>query len=451
MALEINNWKHWQHYTSGLSSPQNYIDWAYIYLIGASLQRRVWCPPSHKPCFANMYIILVGKPGIGKGLIIGEVSDCLKYWKLSDIPLDTSNVKSEVERVIKEEIQKGDLKAATENEFQGKSKGAEMAKPLLFPVAADATTYEALVQAVSESYRRVDFIKPDNTPGIYGHSSLCFSLQELASLMRKRTDDTVNYLLGLYDCPLDYEYITKTKGKDRVRRGCLNLLAGTTSSFMQSTFDEKLAGEGFTSRVFYIYANKNRKNQFFVPALSEEQKASKQVIVDHLLKLSKLYGQVHIDPETWQYLHQWWDKQETNQHLRSNKSMQLVPYYARKNIHVMKVAMAGHFGESIDMHIPLERFEWAIKFLEEEEKNMHFAITLEMDNVEARVAKRIITMLETGKRTYIDILLECMSMGKDKDIQAALEFLGVTGQVDTEQIPNELKGSNDTYYKLKGT
>src|ERR1039457_7010245 len=58
----MTNKEKWLSYTSGLSSPQNYIDWGYRYLIGASLQRRVWIgspygDPSeeYQPCFPNSY------------------------------------------------------------------------------------------------------------------------------------------------------------------------------------------------------------------------------------------------------------------------------------------------------------------------------------------------------------------------------------------------------------
>lgn len=443
------NWKHWQNYTDGLSSPQNYIDWSFLYLISASLQRRVWCPPDHMPCFSNMYVILVGRPGIGKGLVIGRVSECLRYWKMSDVQLDTSKFTKQEDKILAEAIQAGDIKAATDNEFQGKSKGAETVKPLLIPIAADATTYEALVQAVSESYRRINYVKPDNTPGIYGHSSICFSLQELGSLMRKRTDDTVNYMLGLYDCPLDYEYITKTKGKDRVRRGCLNLLAGTTPSFMQSTFDEKLAGEGFTSRTFYVFANKNRKHQFRIPQLTESQKESQMIILQHILKLTRLYGCVKMDEETEAYLDAWWKEEESNPHKRINKSPQMMPYYARRNIHVMKVAMALHFSESTEMHIKLETFKAAIEFLDKEEKNMHLAITLETDNITAKIATKVMSMLETGRKTFVDLYPETFKIGKMKELEEALEFLSITNQIVMEQEQDEMQDKTITYYKLK--
>lgn len=408
--------------------------------------------PTHQPCFPNIYCILVGAPGIGKGLVIREVSDCLKHWKKTDKLLSDTNLDEEQKQTLLA-IQEADMKAAQNAEFQGKSKGAEIIKPLLFPVAADATTYEALVQAVADSYDRVNYPKQTTegklTLGIYGHSSLCFSLQELASLLRKRTDDTVNYLLGLYDCPLDYEYVTKTKGKDRVRRGCLNLLAGTTPSFMQSTFDDKLADEGFNSRVFYIFAQKNRKNQMWIPPLTEDQNQCKKAILDHILKLSRLYGNVQISPETALWLQEWWDNQEKNKHLRSNKSLKLNPYYSRKNIHVMKVAMAVHFGESVEMTIPLEAFQKAIAILAKEELNMHLAIIIESDNPLAKVAKKIQELLTTGKKDWVELMSEMYGLTNKEGLTEALDFLQETGQVVTIQEEDEDLKTTKVYWRNK--
>ena len=227
--MGITNHQKWRQYTSGLPSPDNYIDWSWYYTIAAALQRRVWMGPSHQQCFPNMYVILVGAPGIGKGLILREVTNMLKHWPLDIAKGNQAAVKDGADKAIVDMTLQGDLKHATEAELQGKTKGADTIKPLLIPVCADAITYEALVQAVGNSYRRINYLEPAPTPDekaklkIYGHSSLCFVLQELSSLMRKRTNDTINYLLGLYDCPVDYEYTTITRGKDRVRRGCLNI------------------------------------------------------------------------------------------------------------------------------------------------------------------------------------------------------------------------------------
>lgn len=453
--MPLNNFDKWKSYTSGLSSPDSFLDWSWLYIVGAALQRRVWMGPENQPCYANKYVILVGAPGIGKGLSIREVTDFLKHWKLEDVMKVVSDPKIAENKDFKQQVEmsnQSQLDKAQEKEFQGGQKRGEMFKPLLFPVCADAITYEALVQAVGECYRYINYIDNNGKLKPYGHSSLCFSLQELSSLLRKRTNDTVNYLLGLYDCPVDYEYSTLTRGKDRVRRGCLNIIAGTTPSFMQGTFDEKLMDEGFTSRTFYVFANKNRKNQFWIPPLTDSQKTFKSELLDHVRQLSTLYGPCVIDDTTADFLQHWWDEQEKNKHTRANKSLKMVPYYSRKNIHVMKIAMAMHFGESLDMNIPLERFKEAIAFLEKEERNMHLALTLEGNNPQSKISRKLLEFLSAGKKDFVTMLAEIwpLSMGNaKKDLEEVIDFLVTTNQIERTDMKDETTDENVSYWRLK--
>lgn len=444
----MTNFERWQAYTSGLSSPQSYIDWSWLYLVGAALQRRCWLGPAHQPCFANKYVIFVGEPGIGKGLPIREVSLFLKHWKKKDRAMPN------MDTLAAQQKQSLELsKSLSEEKIQQEAAAGKeiLTEPPLYPVAADATTYEALVKAVADSYSRIEYINPDDPTKflVQGHSSLCFCLQELASLMRKKTEDTVNYMLGLYDCPVDYEYDTKTKGKDRIRRGCLNMLAGTTPGFMQSTFDDKLADEGFNSRTFYIFANKNRKNQFFIPPLTKEQEAHRTHLLEHIRQLSALYGNVKIDQETEDFLQTWWDEQEKNKHKRSNTSPKLKPYYSRRNIHVMKIAMALHFGESVEMSIPLETFMRAISVLEREEVNMHMAIVLDSKNPIAKVTAKIIELLGMGEMNYVDLSCETHSLANKDQLTEALDYLGEQKQIEAYQVADEDGETKTTYWRLK--
>jgi len=94
----------------------------------------------------------VGEPGIGKGLPIKQVSLFLKHWKKKDSLrlLDSGLTKEDVARA--QAALDADIEKAQANEYQGNAKGSkELFEPLLFPIAADATTFEALVEAVSES------------------------------------------------------------------------------------------------------------------------------------------------------------------------------------------------------------------------------------------------------------------------------------------------------------
>jgi hypothetical protein len=447
-----SNWLKWQSYCSGFPSPQNYIDWAWLYLVGAALQRRVWLGAAHKPLFANKYIILIGEPGIGKGWPIDTVNNFLTYWLRKNryrINDDLLTAKQKQDFTIMEESFVTD---AQKNTFQGKAKAAELIEAILYPIAADATTYEALVEYVAKSYTFIDYIEKDevgnNKLKYYGHSSICFALPELASLMRKRTDDTVNFMLGLYDCPTDYEYKTKTQGQDRIRRGCINFLAGTTPSFMQSTFDDKLANEGWNSRTFYIYAKKNRQNVMFSEELNPQQKQYEKDILEHIRRLSGLYGPVRLDDTTKVFLQNWWDKVENDKSLRANKSLKLKAFYSRRNIHVQKLAMARHFGESLDMFIPKSDFEWAIEFLSEEEKNMHMAITFDGDNPIAKIGNKITEMLFSGDRNFVDIYVDCHYLGNKNQITEAIDMLGETKQIDSYSKIDEDTQRKTTWYKM---
>lgn len=448
----MTNRDKWQEYTKGLPSPQNYIDWTWRYIVAASLQRRVWLPPAHQPCFANQYTILVGRAGLGKGLCIREASDFLKHWKLKDALLINKDTFTLEQKTQINSIHEKDLQKAKEDELQPKNKKNQTIEPLLIPVAADATTYEALVAAVAESYRRINFVDIDPTTqqpklAVYGHSSICFSLQELASLLRKRTDDTVNYMLGLYDCPLDYEYDTKTQGKDRVRRGCLNLLAGTTPDFMQDILSAKLINQGFGSRNFFIYANKDRKTQFWIPELTEEQKAYKKELLEHIRKLTTLYGQIKMSDEVKNFLEEWWRE---NADKRSNSSNKLDGYYSRKKVHIMKVAMAEHFSESMEMDIPVETYKKAIEILAKEEKSMHLAIVLEGPNAAAGLSHNILELLRGGCKNFVDIHVATFHLGSRSQCEEAIGFLLETDQISKDTMIDADTEEQKTYYRLKG-
>lgn len=451
----MTNYDKWKSYTSGIASPENYIQFGWYYLIAAALQRRVWCPPEHRKLYPNIYITLVGKPGIGKGQLIRFVSDLLTQHKLEDVQKAEAPAGTADEAAVVEAIQQADLRAAQDEMAQGKHKDASIDKPLLIPVAADAVTYEALVQSMSRCLRRINYKEFSETQQkevmkIYSHSSLCFCLEEIASLFRKNTESLVNFLIQAYDCGESYEYVTKTQGRDRIRRVCLNFFGGTNPDFMQDTFDDKLLSQGYSSRTFYIFANKNRKSVFFMPELTVEQRQYRDDISQHVKALSKLYGQVKLESGTMSFLENWWSKYEQNPQLRASQSRKLEAYYSRKNIHVMKIAMAMHFGESLDMCIPQSRFEEAIEVLAVEEKQMHMALTFEADNPLAKTTRLVVEYLRSaGPKNFMELLTEFWGKVRQSELEEVLDYLQKSDQVITDQKEEEGTGKPFLYYKVK--
>lgn len=444
----LSNYEKWRLYTDGLISPDNFIDFGWYFLISAALQRRVWTGPDHQRLYPNIYVIPVAEPGIGKGLVIKQVAELLKFHKLPD-PKSNKAIQGlkDVDRATMETVAEIDYKTAQGNIDDGEkkksSKNKSYDKPLLFPVAADATTYEALVKSVSQAIRRINYYETNPTTGnqefkVYTHSSISFCLEEISSLIRRRTEDVIHFLIQAYDCG-DYIYDTKTQGKDRIKKCCVSFFGGTTPGFLQSTFDDRLLTEGFSSRTFFIFASSNRKSSLWIPDLTHQQKSSYADIQIHLEKLSHLYGRVTVDEDALSELSKWWEESQAK---RVNTSPKLLPYYSRKNIHFQKLALAIHFGESTEMHLTIKPYLRAIEILEKEEKNMHLALGVDRANPLSIPAERIWKdLLANGKKSRKELLLdhwEELPNGGDS-LDEIIEHLRISGKVRdfTEKMIDE--------------
>src|ERR1700678_3984880 len=100
----MTNFEKWRAYTSDLSSPDSYIDWSWRFVISSSLQRRVWFGSDHMPLFPNMYVILVGEAGIGKGIVIGPATELLKHHKKKDFH-NSNTTTTDQEKLIIDKIE----------------------------------------------------------------------------------------------------------------------------------------------------------------------------------------------------------------------------------------------------------------------------------------------------------------------------------------------------------
>ncbi len=379
--MPTNNLDRWRYYCETILSPDSYIEWSFHYLISACLQRRVWRGQSDgNPLYGNPYIILVGDPGVGKGIILKEVNKTLRFHKLKANNEYTTEVKS---------IQLNEPNQTRKEQA------------LLFPVGADATSYEALVREISRSIRPF-WIEREGKKSACVHSSLCFCLEEISSLFRKHSEDLVRFLLVTYDCG-DYRYETISRGTDFIKNCCLALLGGTTPKFLRRVFTDELLNEGFASRCIFIFELCNRFDRLKPPEFNPDQIKEWMIIVNHIKELSKLYGEVKFDKDAAEYLELW---NKTDKYKRPNTSPKLNYYYARKPVTIQKLAMSIHFADSLEMRINLEECQKAITLLDKTEKRMHFALTNDDKNPLAEITESISDFIKAnGAQTKRDLLV----------------------------------------------
>ena len=432
--MAMTNFERWQLLMQDVTSPQPFIDFGFYALIAAALQRRVWTNAEHQKLYPNIYVIFVGPPGVGKGLVLKPLIEMLRHHKI-EAP---GSSKITNENLVNETVNIANYQAATATESK-KSKE----KPLVLPVAANSITYEALVNTCADNTRRINYKRFDKKLGkhiddIYSHASMCFALEEISSLFHKDSQKVVDFLITAYDCG-DYHYKTKTQGEDYVKRCCLNFVGGTTPVFIEKSFSANLLTDGFSSRVWFIWGERNRFYRLQSPELTEEQLTARQELLDHIGRLTKLYGYVPFAADALAYLKEWWEvRQEGSNWNRPNTSEKLDAYYSRKNIHAQKLALLLHLGEDSSINelgqpaneISLETCKRAMAMLDEAELTMDKALNFDGENPLYRVSKKIIKyLIKHGPQTTDILLLEFFSDVKQEELNEILTHLAKTRQI----------------------
>ena len=147
-----------------------------------------------------------------------------------------------------------------------------------------------------------------------------------------------------------------------------------------------------------------------------------------MLRLSKLYGPVKISPEALQFSNDYFADEKI---WRTNVSPYLDDYYTSKNLHVIKIAMALHFGESEEMTIGVEPFQQAIKLLANWEKDMHIPFSPKGQNDITDVKDDVLCLLKNAgiSMTAIEMYATFVRKVSIDDFHEAMTDLQMAGRV----------------------
>jgi len=432
-SLPSTNFEKWMYYMKDIGSPESYLTFGFYIMIGAALQRRVWFQRGIKICYLNNFCVLVGEPGIGKGQVLVEIKKLLRVHKM----------KRPSEQVAEDGSTESAI-ADTLSQLRGKSTEDEDSR-LVFPTPADSTSLRALTSHLANAVRRIDYTWTNEETKeivrkVYSHNSSVFLLEEFGTLIKSQVEsrDLVNFLLVAWDCG-DYRHSTYHNGQDVIRRMCVSILAGATPRFMQDTFDSNIIDAGFTARCLFIYESRNRFDRWVMSEPNMIQKACFSSISEHLLKLSKLYGKLEFSQDANEYMRKFVEDDQRT--VRKNPHFKLDYYYARKDMHLMKLAAAVHFSESISMTIELSDVEAAMELLNKAEEKMHLALTTRSQNKLAPVGKLMLMLLKRyGPKTETELMFELNDEVNEAELREIIRFL-----FTTHQINKDSKG----YYSIK--
>jgi len=387
----------WRHYLKDLESPDLFIDWGFYSMIATALQRRVWLYPDTFTLYPNLFVMLVGPPAAGKSRVISQVSEFIKHPTL-------------IEKIPQKE--KNEVKV----------------KPY-YPISADTITQEALIRYIVKECARDFSYKQGGKTIKSAHFSVGFMIEELGVLLRKNTENIVNMFNQFYDSR-DFSYKTKHQGTDVIKNVCINMLGGTTPSFIREAFSDKIISQGFTSRVIMIFGDGPRFLRQF-PGIDDEQHKMKIKIVDHLKALHKVAGPLTFSKEAEAFHKNVYESGKLTQDV-VNKDHRLETYYGRKNVHLLKLSMLMHFAEQTDSYcIEKPTVERALRFLAHTEARMHEAYVTAGRNILAESQRRLMQYIIDAKAPtkYKKLWVAFIDDLNKDELDQCLEFLLATNQI----------------------
>ena len=189
-------------HASNLESAPIFRKWAAIGTIGAVLEQKVWLQTS-APLYPNLYVFLVGHPGVGK---TRTIMACAKFYReLPDFHLSPTSMSM-------------------------------------------ASMVDALVDAKRSIIRLPE--------GPLEYNSMFIVADELSAFMHKFYDEIIGGLTTFYDVTVPYAQ--RRRGNDikiLIEHPQLSILSGTTPSNLIKFMPENAWDQGFTSRVLMIFSD----------------------------------------------------------------------------------------------------------------------------------------------------------------------------------------------------
>ena len=225
-------------------SPEVYRLWSAIGMLSSSLERRVKIMTGRWSTFPNLFIMLVGEPGVGKGIISSAESM---------------------------------LRATTARE----------SKTPAFWLAPTNSTKASLVDSLEKSTRTINL--PDGTT--YTSAPLMQCIEEFGALMGKHDMELISLFNILYNAAEVYE--ERRRVGDRhvlVENPILNFLGGVQPAILGSLFPEEHWTSGLARRMMMVFSDEDRLIDPF--GARKVGRITREHIVGKLSFFSSLVGEV---------------------------------------------------------------------------------------------------------------------------------------------------------------
>jgi hypothetical protein len=301
-----------EKYSEGLRSPAIFRKWAGIVAVAGALERRVWVRASGMDLYPSLYVVLVGPPGVGKTVAIVQTE---MLWRKSEH----------------------------------------------LHVAPTSVTKASLLDTLAEATQKI--VRMDRIPPYIEYHSLQIAAREFGVLLPAYEQDMMNHLNDIYDCGLEFEERRRGR-KDRliIKHPQLNIIAGTTPSFLGQFLPEGAWDQGFMARVIVVYSGEVQRK----PLFDELTAADATDLIHDLKEIIKLYGRMSWTAEAAAAIQAW--DQAGGPPAPEHRKLQ--HYATRRTLQIMKLCTISSASRGDSLIITIEDYRRALEWLIEAEVYM---------------------------------------------------------------------------------
>ena len=238
--MHLNYLEQYREYAAETTVPRLFNEWAAISSLAAILSHQTWVDRGFYKIYPNLYVMLIGKPGTGKGTACAILQRTLQ---------DAGYQKFAPDRTTKEKFLV-DLEEGFESSNE------------------DLRSFPGTSPNVDDFFRTE---MPGRNPD---GSDLCSDVlilaEELSDFFGTDNLDFISMLTKLWSFTGAYRQRIKTGRSVKIPNPCINMFAATTHDSFQITFPSRLLGTGFLARFILIYGNLTRKEIAFPKSPSHE-------------------------------------------------------------------------------------------------------------------------------------------------------------------------------------
>lgn len=297
-----------------MNSPAIFRKWAAISTIAAALERKVWARLTGSILYPNMFVVLVGGPGVGKGQATTrarQLFSTLKDHHLGSVSL----------------------------------------------------TPASMIDALDAAVRNIP--RPGETPSTVKFNSLYLIIDELGVFLPNYDRDMMPRLTHLWD---NQEYSEERRYQDepiKIPDPGLNLLAGCTPDYLVTTMPEGAWNQGFMTRVMCVYCGEPQPLQDIF-AESPLDDLSTRRLQNRLAEIGALYGPMDFAPKAAAAIKAWYfgGMKPEPEHPK------LLYYKARRLVHLVKLCIVASVSARTTRVIEPEDYQLALSWLTDMEANV---------------------------------------------------------------------------------